>query len=430
MQTLTLQNPKWVDNNRLGRWNRGVPQYLRFYTETSDGLQLPRGCMRRLINACYHFGISFEIEDRRRQLPAVDFSFDGRLKPFQQRACDAMLKKDFGVLTAPTGAGKTVMGLYLLTQRGQPALIVVHTRELLHQWVSRIETFTGLPADDIGLIGDGKFDIGEKITVGMVQTLLKRAPEVVPHIGTIIVDECHHAPSRTFHECVAHFDCKYMIGLSATPWRRDRLSRLIFWFLGDQGHEVEKSHLIRSGDILEAEVIIRETDFKPAADPSVYYTRVMSELVEDKERNHLITADIAQEARQSNGICLVLSDRKVHCSILQSYLKYNHKIESELLVGSLTQKQRKAVLKRLEERDINVLVATGQLVGEGFDLKALSVLFLTMPIKFSGRLMQYLGRVLRTAPGKKQARVYDYVDVHVGVLEAAARARRQVYEAG
>jgi superfamily II DNA or RNA helicase len=88
------------------------------------------------------------------------------------------------------------------------------------------------------------------------------------------------------------------------------------------------------------------------------------------------------------------------------------------------------VLKRLEERDINVLVATGQLVGEGFDLKALSVLFLTMPIKFSGRLMQYLGRVLRTAPGKKQARVYDYVDVHVGVLEAAARARRQVYEAG
>ncbi len=429
MQKLTLQNPKWVDNNRLGRWNKGVPQYLTFYTETSAGLQLPRGYMRHLINACYDFKIDFEIEDQRRQLPAVDFSFNGRLKSFQQRACNAMLKKDFCVLTAPTGAGKTVMGLYLITQRKQPALIIVHTRELLYQWVNRIETFAGIAADDIGIIGDGKFSVGRQVSVGMVQTLLKRSREIVPHVGTIIVDECHHAPSRTFHECVAHFDCKYMIGLSATPWRRDRLSRLIFWFLGDQGYEIEKSHLIRSGDILEAQVIIRETDFKPMADPSVYYTRVMSELVEDKDRNHLIAADIAGEARQTEGICLVLSDRKAHCSILQSYLKYNHKIESELLVGSLTQKQRKAVLKRLEEGDINVLIATGQLVGEGFDLKALSVLFLTMPIKFSGRLMQYLGRVLRTAPGKKQALVYDYVDVHVGVLEAAAKARRQVYEA-
>lgn len=426
-RTLTLQNPQWVDNNRLGRWNRGIPQYLQFYARTSDGLQLPRGYMRPLINTCYHFGIAFEIEDQRRQMPTVMFSFQGRLKPFQQRACAAMLKKDFGVLTAPTGAGKTVMGLYLIAQRGQPALIVVHTRELLYQWASRIQTFTGLPADDIGLIGDGKFDISGKITVGMVQTLLKRASEVVPHIGTIIVDECHHAPSRTFHECVAQFDCKYMIGLSATPWRRDRLSRLIFWFLGDQGHVIEADDLIQSGDILEARVILRKTAFKPLSDPSIYYSRVMSELVEDKERNHLIASDIARAAEKTDGICLVLSDRKAHCHILQSYLKYAYKVESELLTGNLTQKQRKTVLQRLNQGDIKVLIATGQLVGEGFDVKNLSVLFLTMPIKFSGRLMQYLGRVLRTAPGKKQALVYDYVDEEVGVLEAAARARRQVY---
>lgn len=429
MQVLTLKNPRWEDNNRLGRWNKDVPQYLRFYTKSAAGLLLPRGYMRRLINACYDFGIDFEIDDRRRQLPPVDFGFSGHLKPFQQTACDAMLKKDFCVLTAPTGAGKTVMGLYLISRRGQPTLIIVHTRELLYQWISRIETFTGISADEIGMIGDGKFGIGNRISVGMVQTLYKRSHDVIPHVGAIIVDECHHAPSRTFHECVAQFDCRFMIGLSATPWRRDRLSELIFWFLGDQGHEIRRSHLLRSGDILEARVIIRETDFKPMADASVYYTRVMSELIEDKDRNNLIAADIAREAGRTDGICLVLSDRKAHCRILQSYLKYTHKVESEILIGSLTHKQRHKVLERLRTGKIKVLIATGQLIGEGFDAKELSVLFLTMPIRFSGRLLQYLGRVLRSAPGKKQAVVYDYVDIHVGVLEAAARARRRVYEA-
>ena len=138
----------------------------------------------------------------------------------------------------------------------------------------------------------------------------------------------------------------------------------------------------------------------------------------------IIASDIAEEAKRTDGICLVLSDRKAHCKTLQAYLKYNYKVDSELLVGSLTNKQRQEVLDRLHSGKVKVLIATGQLVGEGFDAKNLSVLFLTMPIKFSGRLLQYLGRVLRSAPGKKKAFVYDYVDVNVGVLKAAARSRQ------
>lgn len=427
IRNLTIKNPKWVENNKLGRWNRGVPEYLRFYSKTAKGLLLPRGFMRQLINDCKYLKINFDIEDNRRQLPEVELVFKGRLKPFQQTACSAMRKKQFGVLTAPTGAGKTMMGLYLICQRKQPALIIVHTKELLNQWINRIETFAGIPKDEIGVIGAGKFRIGEKITVGMVQTLYKRFREVDSCFGNIVVDECHHTPSRTFYECVAHFDSKYMTGLSATPWRRDRLSKLIFWFLGDQVFKVDKSHLIESGDILEAQVIIRKTDFKSHADASLHYTKVMAELVDNKDRNNLIASDIAEEAKRTDGICLVLSDRKAHCKTLQAYLKYNYKVDSELLVGSLTNKQRQEVLDRLHSGKVKVLIATGQLVGEGFDAKNLSVLFLTMPIKFSGRLLQYLGRVLRSAPGKKKAVVYDYVDVNVGVLKAAARSRQHVY---
>ncbi len=160
-----------------------------------------------------------------------------------------MVNADWGALISATGSGKTTMGLYLVAQRKQPTLIIVHTKNLLTQWVDRIESFLNIPKKEIGIIGNGKKKIGDKITVATVQSLYKCAGEVAPHIGHIIVDECHRAPSRTFTEAVTAFDSKYMLGLSATPYRRDKLSKLIFWHLGDTHHEIDKSHLIEKGHI-------------------------------------------------------------------------------------------------------------------------------------------------------------------------------------
>ncbi|MFC1817295.1 DEAD/DEAH box helicase, partial [Thermodesulfobacteriota bacterium] len=143
--------------------------------------------------------------------------------------------------------------------------------------------------------------------------------------------------------------------------------------------------------------------------------------------NRLIASDVAQEVQNKRGVSLVLSDRKNHCETLQAILKYKHKICAELLTGDLTNVQRKEVLDRLDQGQVKVIVATGQLIGEGFDHSDLSPLFLATPIRFSGRLLQYMGRVLRPASGKEMARVYDYVDVHVDVLKTAARARQKVY---
>jgi superfamily II DNA or RNA helicase len=217
-----------------------------------------------------------------------------------------------------------------------------------------------------------------------------------------------------------------MTGLSATPWRRDKLSKLIFWFVGDVAHEVPKADLIENGDVLKAEVITRETDFSPYSDPTTEYTKMLSELTEDRHRNELIVQDVAREARNGSGICLLLSDRKSHCDILRAVMD-KQGIESRLLTGDLATGARKVVVEDLNAGKVKVLVATGQLIGEGFDCKELSTLFLATPIKFDGRVLQYLGRVLRPAPGKTQARVYDYVDVHVGVLKASAAGRRKVY---
>jgi superfamily II DNA or RNA helicase len=261
----------------------------------------------------------------------------------------------------------------------------------------------------------------------MVQSLYKCVEAVVPRCGYLVVDECHRAPSRTFTDAISAFDCRYMLGLSATPWRRDKLSSLIFWYLGDLHHDIKPAGLVEKGHILEAEIIVRETGFRPFHDPVSEYSQMLSELTADDGRNRLIAADVADAVKEGGGACLVLTDRKMHAETLNAILRYKYRLSSALLTGDLPVRQRREVVDSLNRGEISVLVATGQLIGEGFDCANLSTLFLTTPIRFSGRVLQYLGRVLRPGPGKNRARVYDYVDVNVDVLCAAARARQSVY---
>ena len=389
---------------------------------------MPRGFMRRLLLISRKLDEPVQIEDQRRSLAQVPFDFSGVLKPFQQTAIQDMLSRDFGTLSAPTGSGKTVMALFIIAQRRQPTLIVVHTKELAMQWAERIEAFLGIPKEQVGSIGGGKKKLSP-ITVALVQSLYKSAAEVAPLFGHLVVDECHRAPSRTFTDAVTAFDCRYMLGLSATPWRRDHLSKLIFWHLGDVHHELQTSELVAGGHILDIEVVFRQTHFRTLTDPINAYSKMLSELAQDDARNRLIAADVFGEVQGGRpGVCLVLSDRKQHCRVLQSILKYRYHVEAETLTGDLTLEQRCQVVDRLHQNQLRVLIATGQLIGEGFDCPQLSTLFLATPVRFSGRTLQYLGRVLRPSAGVERAKIYDYVDISIAPLVKAARARQRVYE--
>jgi superfamily II DNA or RNA helicase len=209
-QRLTLDNPKFLEAKRMGRYTRGIDPRLYFYEEFEDSLTCPRGAATQIYKICHDQGECIEFIDERRTLDPVDLRFHGELTPLQLPAVEDCLKRDFGLLESPTGSGKTIMAAYMIAKRKQPALIVVHTKELLNQWIDRIEQFLNIPKSEIGVIGSGKFKIGDKITVAMIQTLYKRVSEVVDHIGHVVVDECHRCPARTFTDALTVFSAKFM----------------------------------------------------------------------------------------------------------------------------------------------------------------------------------------------------------------------------
>jgi superfamily II DNA or RNA helicase len=418
---LTIANPKYAEALERGRYTGNIPRTLRSYSIDAQGrFHLPRGFGRQFLTVASKYGVQPEILDQRRILEPVEFTFEGSLRDYQEKALADVLACSQGVLQAGTGAGKTVMAISSIAARKQPTLILVHTKELLDQWIDRIEQFLGI---DAGRVGGGKFEV-RTITVATVQTARKHLAELAPHFGFLIVDECHRTPSTTFLDCVSAFDCKFMLGLSATPYRRDKLTRLIYLALGDRVHEVDPAHLRKTGAILAPEIVARYTDFDFFGDPSTEYSTMISALAEDPDRNRQIATDVLEELRTGSGTILLVSDRVSHLEAIASILEGEGKTVA-VLTGQTPKKRREAIVDDLAQGKVKILASTTSLIGEGFDAPGLASLFLCTPIKFSGRLIQVVGRILRPKDGKRP-RLYDYVD-KCGVLRASAKARARVY---
>lgn len=421
---LTIENPAFTQAERYGRWTGSIEPTLSFYSYEGPALILPRGYIRKLMGILNKHGIIYHIEDQTRTLAPVDFTLKAELRPYQEAAIQDIIKRRFGVLQAPPGAGKTVIALSVIAHRKQQALVIVHTKELLYQWQARACSFLGMAKDEVGLIGDGHRRIGNRLTIALVHSLYKAGEEVPGNVGFLIVDECHHTPARTFTDAVSRFDSMYMLGLSATPYRRDGLTRTIYLYLGDRVHEIGHQELIEEKHIMPAQIVARETDFD-YPDPAEDYQGCIEALTQDDARNEMILADVEAETARGGGIALILSDRTEHCRKLHCELMARG-IDTKILTGSTKKKEREQTVTELNTNQARALVATVQLIGEGFDLKQLSSVFLATPIKFSGRLKQAVGRVIRTHTGKDTARVFDYVD-RSPVFRASFKARCRAY---
>ncbi|MEJ2690915.1 MAG: DEAD/DEAH box helicase family protein [Deltaproteobacteria bacterium] len=417
---LTMANPRYLAAKKYGRWiGKSLKPTLQFFEDGEQGLVMPRGLAREAIILCRKLmGLTPKIVDRRLSFSELPLSFHGELRPYQQQAVEDLCQHEFGVLEAGTGSGKTVIALAVIARRRQPTIIFVHTKELLYQWQQRIKQFLGVEA---GLIGDGSFNV-KPISVAIVNSAKRKLDILAPRYGHLLVDECHRVPASLFTEVVTAFASRYTLGLSATAFRSDGLTDLIYYYLGVYRHRVEPTKLYSSGAVLQPLFIQRHTSFHYGYRGN--YQRLIKALVNDKSRNNLIVEDIADELKSGSGTILVVSDRVSHCQLLFDMLQ-TRGIDAILLTGRLPQEERNRVVEVIRRGAADVVVSTLQLIGEGFDCPSLSTLFLTTPIKFSGRILQVVGRILRPAAGKKP-KVFDYVDP-VRVLHSSAAHRQNLF---
>lgn len=419
---LTIKNPKYDAAVRYGRWvGKNLKAKLYFFSDKGGELIFPRGFANQAVLLCReHCGCSPGIIDRRRSLEKYDIIFSGELRSYQQEAVEAALAHSFGVIEAGTGSGKTVMALDIIARRKQPTLILVHSKELLNQWQERIEQFLDIEA---GQAGGGRVVI-RMITVGIVNTVRSRLDELVPLFGHLVVDECHRVPASLFTEVVSGFDCRFMLGLSATAFRReDGMTSLIYTYLGDRVYSLDSNRLMESGAVVMPEFIQKETDF--SYEFAGEYGKMIKALTLDDKRNNQIVADIVSLLNNNHsGTILVVSDRIAHCQLLEKKLAALSS-DVALLNGQTHPRERERIVARVRAGKVNVLISTLQLIGEGFDCPGLATVVLATPIKFEGRLLQVVGRVMRPEEGKK-AMVIDYADIKVPVLSRSAFDRAQV----
>ncbi len=412
-KALTLVNPQFTEALKMGRYTGKLDRYLHYFKETDAGLEVPRGFTGPaidIIGPC-------KIVDHRRAMDPLQLEFAGELRPYQQAAVEDVSRFDFALLEAGTGSGKTIMALALIAERQRPTLVVVHSKELLYQWRDRIKQFLNV---EPGLIGDSKFDV-QQITIGIVNSVSIHLSDLKELFGFLVVDECHRCPATMFKKVVGAFDCKYQLGLSATPYRRDGLTPVINFFLGRTVHKVDKNHLNEIGAVLRPEIRQVETDFEyHYADD---YSKMLTALVEDVPRN---TQIVNESLRHSDkGTVLIVSDRVEHCLMLAARL-HERGQEPAILTGKTPKKIRLKIVDSVRAGKVKFLISTLSLISEGFDCSNLSTLVLTTPISFKGRITQAVGRILRPSGPNKKPRVTDFADNQVGVLRAGTKKRLKI----
>lgn len=423
---LVLPNPAFAEAERLGRSTRRIPRELHIYEWNADTgmMAIPRGYWQRLREHLTQPNVAFGLTNQCRMLPAVEFESQIQLRPYQVPAVEAALKMEQGVIEMPCGAGKTSCGLEIIARAAQPALWVTHTSELANQVASRAAAIS-VPAAEIGFIGSGKRRIGDRLTIGLVQTLCKmNLSEMASLFGLVITDECHHVPASTFMDVVRYFPAWYRFGLTATPNRKDGLESVMYATIGPTIHRVMDADLQAAGQVIVPRLRVIRTEFDAVWDED--FTRLAGLVAKDETRNRLIAGQIAEEIRLGHN-CLVLSDRVEHARELQRLIVQQVPgASTAVLTGETPRKERNETVERARTTEIKAVFAT-KLADEGLDIPVLDRLFLTAPTRAAAKVRQQVGRIMRPAPGKATAVVYDFVD-RTGVLRAQHYARRRIYK--
>jgi len=445
-----FQNPEFYRAQAMRMSTYGKPRLISCADDLAGHIALPRGCRGAVMSMLEGQGIKASIEDQRFAGDAIDARFQGELRSEQELAVVDLLKDTSGILCAPTAFGKTVVAAAIIARRKRNTLILVHRRQLMDQWRERLATFLDRPIEHIGKIGAGSREQTGEIDVAVMQSL-NRKGEVDPLVGDyghVIVDEAHHISAFSFESILKRVYAKYILGLTATPIRKDGHHPIILMQCGPIRHRVTPRQQQASTNVVYR-LIPRITDFRvPDEEGRTGIQALYGKLAEDDQRNAQIFDDILQ-ALEAGRTPLVLTERVRHAEMLAdrlgSFAKNvivlrggrSRKKTAEALehLASIPDDQEKKTAEALEhlasipDDQERLIIATGRYIGEGFDDARLDTLFLTMPISWKGTLQQYVGRLHRQYQGKHEVRVYDYVDQNSAVLRRMYERRLKGYKA-
>ena len=426
-------------------WN--VPRIICCAEYQGDYLALPRGCAEEVLDWMQTNHVDTRIIDERCPGQNIAVSFNGKLREEQNAAFEALSAHDTGILSATTAFGKTIIGAALIAEKKVNTLILVHRSQLMEQWKERLEQFLivneVLPSQPkrrgrqkkremIGLYGANKDTRSGIIDIAMLQSM-GEADELKPWLrdcGMVIVDECHHVPAISFEQVLKSVTAKHILGLTATPKRQDGHHPILHMYLGGIRYHVDAKQQAEKRPFAHL-MIPRFTGTRFRLDENSktpvigqYYDQI----TQDDLRNSLIIEDV-MACVKDNRNCLLLSERTRHVQILADLLRAQN-IPVHVLLGGQSNAQMKTQMAALKEAPSDkplVICATGKFIGEGFDDSRLDTLFLTMPISWQGTLAQYVGRLHRLHDGKREVRVYDYIDNHAVMLEKMYRKRLKSY---
>jgi len=373
-------------------------------------------------------GIRCDLRDERHLGEPIEVSFTGALRLDQETAVSAMMLHDIGVLCAPTTFGKTVTAAAMIARRGVNSLVLVHRTDLLKQWQERLQAFLGLGKGSIGLIGGGKSKPTGKIDIAVMQSLSRHGDvkPLVEQYGQVIVDECHHVGAASFDAILGRVRARFVLGLTATPMRRDGQQPIIFMQCGPIRYTAGRS----ASAPHDLEVLERRLSSPINLPPEAGIQAIFQHLVQDRVRTEAI-ADEVKSAYEQGRKVLVLTERTEHLDAIQTALQ-DRVPAPFVLHGRMSRKQRAALIGELEALPPDaprILLATGKLVGEGFDHPPLDTLVLAMPVSWKGTLQQYAGRLHREHATKTTVRIIDFVDTGHPALLRMWEKRRRGYRA-
>lgn len=386
-----------------------TPKYLKGYEESSEFLTLPRGLKEKLFEYLNYNLVKYKIIDNRvfEKIETKKILFT--LRAEQEDAIKEILKYDSSICVAPPGFGKTLIGAKIFEQRAVKTLIIVNKNMLLDQWISRFVDYFGYKKSDIGFLGKSQNRLNGNIDIATMQSL-NNIPELVENYTQVIVDECHHIPALTFEQIVKNFKGKYILGLSATPNRKDELDPILYQQLGNISYEYKKpkTHTNR--------LLVIKTEFTSSADN---YAAIINELVSNEDRNRQIVKTIKENIDRK---ILLLSDRIEHLNLLENILKEEN-IDFVSVHGSQNKKEQVENMQKVKTSSL--ILATSSFFGEGIDFPHLNTIIFATPISFYGRLIQYLGRIGR---GNQECLAIDFLDSKNAMLNSTYKKRLEGYK--